>query len=139
MGSLCLRQRAARRALLRHGFFAGAAAGGDAGRSCRWSSAPLELHRQGAIAEAERVCLEALELAPTQLDALSLLYQIRKAGNVERAADVLLRRIVALHPNTFWAINQLALALFNKGAVLEAESTPATRCASRPKTRNRIT
>jgi tetratricopeptide (TPR) repeat protein len=81
----------------------------------------LELHRQGAVAEAERVCLEALELAPTQLDALSLLYQIRKAGNVERAADVLLRRIVALHPNTFWAINQLALALFNKGAVLEAE------------------
>jgi tetratricopeptide (TPR) repeat protein len=81
----------------------------------------LELHRQGAIAEAEQVCLEALELAPTQLDALSLLYQIRKAGNVERAADVLLRRIVALHPNTFWALNQLALALFNKGAALEAE------------------
>jgi tetratricopeptide (TPR) repeat protein len=81
----------------------------------------LELHRQGAVAEAERLCLEALELAPSQLDALSLLYQIRKAANVERAADVLLRRIVALHPNTFWAINQLALALFNKGAVLEAE------------------
>lgn len=81
----------------------------------------LELHRQGAAAEAERACLEALELAPTQLDALTLLYQIRKAAGVERAADVLLRRIVALHPNTFWALNQLALALFNKGAVLEAE------------------
>jgi tetratricopeptide (TPR) repeat protein len=81
----------------------------------------LELQRQGAGEEAERVCLEALELAPTQLDALSLLYQIRRAGNVERAADVLLRRIVMLHPNTFWALNQLALALFNKGAVLEAE------------------
>jgi tetratricopeptide (TPR) repeat protein len=80
-----------------------------------------ELHRQGAVAEAERLCLEALELAPSQLDALSLLYQIRKAANVERAADVLLRRIVTLHPNTFWATNQLALALFNKGAVLEAE------------------
>jgi len=80
-----------------------------------------ELHRQGAIAEAERITLEILELAPTQLDALTLLYQIRKAANEERAADVLLRRIVALHPNTFWATNQLALALFNKGAVLEAE------------------
>ncbi len=80
-----------------------------------------ELHRQGALAEAERLCLEALELAPSQLDALSLLYQIRKAAGVERAAEVLLRRIVALHPNTFWATNQLALALFNKGAILDAE------------------
>jgi tetratricopeptide (TPR) repeat protein len=80
-----------------------------------------ELHRQGAVAEAERLCLEALELFPSQLDALSLIYQIRKAANEERAADVLLRRIVQLHPNTFWATNQLALALFNKGAILEAE------------------
>jgi tetratricopeptide (TPR) repeat protein len=80
-----------------------------------------ELHKQGATAEAERLCLEALELAPSQLDALTLLYQLRQAGGVERAADVLLRRIVALHPNTFWATNQLALALFNKGAILEAE------------------
>src|SRR5262245_40055012 len=80
-----------------------------------------ELHRQGAVAEAERLCFEALELSPSQLEALSLLYQIRKAANVERAADVLLRRIVALHPNTFWATNQLALALFNRGAILEAE------------------
>src|SRR5262245_44174326 len=72
----------------------------------------LELHRQGQAAEAERVCLDALELAPTQLDALTLLYNIRKASGVERAADVLLRRIVAVHPNTFWATNQLALALF---------------------------
>jgi tetratricopeptide (TPR) repeat protein len=80
-----------------------------------------ELHKQGATAEAERLCLEALELAPSQLDALTLLYQLRQTGGVERAADVLLRRIVALHPNTFWATNQLALALFNKGAILEAE------------------
>lgn len=80
-----------------------------------------ELQRQGAAAEAERLCLEVLELAPTQLEALSLLYQIRKAAGVETAADVLLRRIVTLHPNTFWAINQLALSLFNKGAMLDAE------------------
>jgi tetratricopeptide (TPR) repeat protein len=80
-----------------------------------------DLHRQGAVAEAERLVLEALELVPSQLDALSLLYNIRKAANEERAADVLLRRIVQLHPNTFWATNQLALALFNKGAILEAE------------------
>jgi len=80
-----------------------------------------ELHRQGAVAEAERLCLEVLELAPAQPDALTLLYQIRKAAAAERAAEVLLQRIVALHPNTFWATSQLALALFNKGAILQAE------------------
>src|SRR4051794_15241465 len=62
-----------------------------------------ELHRQGAAVEAERLCLEVLELAPAQPDALSLLYQIRQAGGAERAAEVLLQRIVALHPNTLWA------------------------------------
>ena len=81
-----------------------------------------EAHRQGAAAEAERLVLETLELVPSQLEALSLLYQLRKAANEERAADVLLRRIVKLHPNTFWATNQLALALFGKGAVFEAET-----------------
>jgi tetratricopeptide (TPR) repeat protein len=32
-----------------------------------------------------------------------------------------LRRIVTLHPNTFWAVNDLTLLTLNKGAVLEAE------------------
>src|SRR5215208_7137069 len=45
-----------------------------------------ELHRQGAITEAERLCLEVLELAPAQPDALTLLYQVRNAGGAERAA-----------------------------------------------------
>ena len=81
-----------------------------------------ELHRNGALAEAERLCLDVLELAPAQLDALSVLVQIRGAGGVESAVDALLRRIVALYPNTFWAIHQLALALFNRGAILEAET-----------------
>ena len=81
----------------------------------------VQLHNQGVTAEAERLCLEVLELAPGQLDALSVLYQIRKAAGRHGAADALLRRIVALHPNTFWATNDLALALMARGAILEAE------------------
>src|SRR5260370_11978184 len=63
-----------------------------------------ERHAQGAVEEAEQRCLEVLELAPGQLEALSLLYQIRKAAGRENAAHTLLRRIVQLHPNTLWAI-----------------------------------
>src|SRR5271166_6001954 len=80
-----------------------------------------ELHRQDNPGDAERLCLEVLELAPGQLDALSLLYRIRRAGGAERAAETLLRRIVALYPNTFWATNELTLALLGRGAIAEAE------------------
>jgi tetratricopeptide (TPR) repeat protein len=81
----------------------------------------VELHRQGNSAEAERLCLEVLELAPGQPEALSLLYRIRRAGGAERAAEALLRRIVMLYPNTFWATNELTLWLLAKGAIAEAE------------------
>ena len=74
-----------------------------------------ERHAQGAVEEAEQRCLEVLELAPGQLEALSLLYQIRKAAGRENAAHTLLRRIVQLHPNTLWATHELTLVLFSKG------------------------
>ncbi|HEX3864180.1 MAG TPA: sulfotransferase [Stellaceae bacterium] len=80
-----------------------------------------QLHASGAVEEAERLCLETLELAPSQHDALSLLYRIRKAGGQENAAHVLLRRIVQLHPNTLWATHELTVALFGRGALAEAE------------------
>lgn len=80
-----------------------------------------ERHAQGAVEEAEKLCLQILELAPTQLDALSLLYRIRKPAGIESAADALLRRIVQLHPNTLWATQELALMLFGRGAIAEAE------------------
>ena len=35
--------------------------------------------RQNAVDDARQICLNALELAPGQLDALTLLYRIRKA------------------------------------------------------------
>jgi tetratricopeptide (TPR) repeat protein len=80
-----------------------------------------QLHAQGAAEEAERLCLEILELSPTQLEALSILYRLRKSGGRERAADMLLRRIVLIYPNTYWATNELTLALMAKGAIAEAE------------------
>jgi len=52
---------------------------------------------------------------------LSLLYRIRREGGEGRAADDLLRRIGAIYPNTFWATNELTLALLTKGAKAEAE------------------
>ncbi len=80
-----------------------------------------QLHAQGAVEEAEKLALETLELAPSQLDALTLLYQIRKKGGQENAAHILLRRIVELHPNTLWATHELTVALFSRGAIAEAE------------------
>jgi tetratricopeptide (TPR) repeat protein len=79
-----------------------------------------ELLRQNAVEEAHHHCLEVLELSPGQLDALTMLYQICQTQGPRSAAEALLRRIVHLHPNTFWAINELTLLLFGKGATLEA-------------------
>jgi len=80
-----------------------------------------ERQAQGAVEDAEKLCLEVLELAPAQIDALSLLYQIRQAAGSENAAQTLLRRIVQLHPNTLWATHALTSVLFGKGAIAEAE------------------
>src|SRR6266567_3650736 len=80
-----------------------------------------ERHAQGAVAEAEQRCLEVLELAPSQLEALSLLYRIRKAAGQENPANILLQRIVRLHPNTLWATHDLTLVLFGRGAIADAE------------------
>jgi tetratricopeptide (TPR) repeat protein len=79
-----------------------------------------ELLRQNAIKEGRELCLEVLELSPGQLDALTMLYQICKVRGPASAAEALLRRIVQLHPNTFWAVNELALLLFGRGAILGA-------------------
>ena len=74
---MSLRQRAARRAVLRHG------PGGDAAAEIVRHLVPLveraiAAHRQGAMETAERLCLDVLELAPDRPGALTVLYQIRK-------------------------------------------------------------
>jgi tetratricopeptide (TPR) repeat protein len=78
-------------------------------------------HRHGGTAMAETLCLHVLELAPTERESLRVLYQIRKAGGNGRAAEALLRRLVVLDPNDFWAANDLTLLLMGKGSLAEAE------------------
>jgi Tfp pilus assembly protein PilF len=77
-------------------------------------------HAEGRIDEAAALCLDVLELAPGQAQALKLLYQIRR-GAAPGAAEVLIRRVVALCPNDFSATNELTLLLLGKGALAEAE------------------
>ncbi len=81
----------------------------------------IACHGRGAFAEAERLCLEVLELAPGQGGALAVLYQIRKAQGAGAAAEALVRRLVMLDPNNVWATQELALLLFGKGDLAEGE------------------
>lgn len=80
-----------------------------------------QAHRAGSIDVAERLALDVLELAPGRPPALSVLYEIRKSQGRAAAAEALIRRIVALEPNNFWATNEIALLLLGKGDVGEAE------------------
>jgi Flp pilus assembly protein TadD len=80
-----------------------------------------EFERQGVASEAERLCRQVLELMPGQPDALAILYRLCRNDDRAAAAEALLRRIVLLYPNTFWATHALGLALLAKGAVAEAE------------------
>jgi tetratricopeptide (TPR) repeat protein len=88
--------------------------------------APLEERaaqeqRNGATEEAERLALDVLELAPGRARALAILYEIRKAQGKSDASAALIRRLVALEPNNFWATNELTLLLLGRGNVAEAE------------------
>src|SRR5436190_1824393 len=54
-----------------------------------------EALRQNAVEEARRLCLDILELAPGQLDALTMLYQICTAqGPAAAAGDANLRTLL---------------------------------------------
>jgi len=62
-----------------------------------------------------------LELAPGRGRALAILYEIRKAEGKTEASAALIRRLVALEPNNFWATNELTLLLLGRGNVADAE------------------
>jgi len=96
--------------------------------SPRDASGPLQpLVEQAEAAEgrdsgqAIALCLQVLELAPGQEQALAVLYRLRKAEPRPAAAEALIRRLVAVNPNNFWATNELALLLLAKGRLSEAE------------------
>jgi len=67
----------------------------------------IHARRTGAGEAAERLALDVLELAPGRVRALTVLYEIRKAQNKRPAAEALIRRIVALEPNNFWATSEI--------------------------------
>jgi len=75
----------------------------------------------GDLATAERLCLDVLELAPDCIPALGRLCDIRKCQARPEAAEALLRRIVTLAPNNLAATQDLALMLFGRGNLAEAE------------------
>ena len=79
-----------------------------------------EAQRTGATEEAERLACDVLELAPGRTRALAILYGARKAQGKAEAAAALIRRIVALEPNNFWATNELTLLLLGRGNIAEA-------------------
>jgi tetratricopeptide (TPR) repeat protein len=62
-----------------------------------------------------------LELAPGREDALTFLYKLCRRQNQLPPAETLIRRVVGLNPNSFWATNELTLMLLAKGALAEAE------------------
>ncbi len=62
-----------------------------------------------------------LELAPGREEALLLLARICRAQERKTAAEVLLRRVLALNPNQLVATGELTLLLLEKAALAEAE------------------
>ncbi len=80
-----------------------------------------QAYAEADLAIAEQLCLDVLELSPGQLEGHTLLYELRKSQQHHAAAEVLLSRVVVLHPNTFWATSELALGPLRKGRIAEAE------------------
>ena len=93
----------------------------------------------GNEAESERLLIVLLERSPKHLAGLALLYELRSAQNRLAAAEALLARIVRLDPNHLPMTQALALRLFTRGALAEAEvhARNGVRIAPRP-TRSRI-
>jgi len=75
----------------------------------------------GDAAGAETQICGVLELAPGCEAALTLLYRTSRLAGRWAAAEALIRRVVAINPNNFWATNELTLLLLGKGALAEAE------------------
>jgi tetratricopeptide (TPR) repeat protein len=75
----------------------------------------------GNIAEAERLLVGVLARSPLHVGALALLADIRTGQNKKGASETLLKRVVRLDPNHLPTTQALALLLFGKGALAEAE------------------
>ena len=69
----------------------------------------------------EAVLLAMLDLAPDHAGALAALYALRATHGPASAADALLPRFVAHHPNDIWGRCELALRLLGRGDAAGAE------------------
>ncbi|HLJ62738.1 MAG TPA: sulfotransferase [Stellaceae bacterium] len=78
-------------------------------------------YQKGDLAGAEAHLIGVLETVPRYVDALALLLRIRRAQNKQAASEALARRVVMLDPNRLLPTQDLALLLFEKGALAEAE------------------
>jgi Flp pilus assembly protein TadD len=94
-----------------------------AGEAAERPLLPLLREAQAAAdpGRAAAACIEILELAPGQREALWLLATLRRADGHKAAAEALLRRLVWLDPNHVAATHALGLALIERGAAGEAE------------------
>jgi tetratricopeptide (TPR) repeat protein len=79
-----------------------------------------QAYNDGELKLAESLALEILEEIPGHKEALGALYNVCKDSGRMKAADVLIRRLVALHPNDPTARLILAQFLASRGAVEEA-------------------
>jgi tetratricopeptide (TPR) repeat protein len=75
----------------------------------------------GNVAVAERLLVGVLGRSPLHVGALALLADICTSLDKKGASEALLKRIVRLDPNHLPATQALALLLFSKGALTEAE------------------
>ncbi len=81
---------------------------------------------------AERLCLDALEAAPGQPEALWTLSRLRLAQDKPAAAEALVGRIVALDPNNARATQDLALRVMRRGDATQAEAHARNALRSAP-------
>lgn len=79
-----------------------------------------QAYEDGELQIAERLALDILETHPGQREALAALYNVCKDTDRLGAADILIRRLVTLHPNDALARLILAQFLLSQGAVEDA-------------------
>ncbi|HEY2068318.1 MAG TPA: sulfotransferase [Rhizomicrobium sp.] len=77
---------------------------------------------KGDVTMAELRAMQALQLVPDHLEALMLLYQVKRRNNqAGQGMEGILRRIVRVDPNILWATTELAFMLFARGERVECE------------------
>ena len=71
--------------------------------------------------DAKKNCISLLNQLPGHVRALQMLYNIVKQEDNQQAAEALIRRVVQLLPQNDWPASELALVLYERGELLEAE------------------